>query len=105
MSPFWPKGSDVSHELSHGLLLHEPRSVIVNGCRDYAKSEEDEATWLAGCLLVPRDAAVVVAMSGAALDDAAAALGVSTQMVSYRVHSTGAKRQAGAVRARRGRGA
>lgn len=34
------------------------------GCRDYAKIEEDEAAWLSGCLLVPRDAVLALATSG-----------------------------------------
>jgi hypothetical protein len=40
------QNSDVAHESSHGLLMHEPRCAIVNGCRDYSRSEEDEAAWL-----------------------------------------------------------
>ncbi len=99
------QNSDVAHELSHGILLHEPRTAIVNGCRDYARGEEDEAAWLSGCLLVPRDAAVVVAMSGTPLHVAAEEYGVSTQMMTFRVNSTGARRQAEASRARRGRSA
>ena len=70
--PAWPKhhrvvifndsnpparqNSDVAHELVHGLVLHEPKSAIVNGCRGYSKPDEDEAAWLSGCLLVPREA-------------------------------------------------
>ena len=99
------QNSDVAHELSHGLLLHEPRTAIVNGCRDYAKAEEDEAAWLSGCLLVPRDAALVVASDGLDLRIAAAQYGVSADMMRYRVHSTGAKKQAEASRARRTRSA
>jgi Zn-dependent peptidase ImmA (M78 family) len=99
------QNSDVAHELSHGILLHEPRTAIVNGCRDYAKAEEDEAAWLSGCLLVPRDAAVLVAMSGTPLRIAAEEYGVSVPMMTFRVNSTGARRQAEASRARRGRSA
>lgn len=97
------QNSDVAHELSHGLLLHEPRAAIVNGCRDYAKAEEDEAAWLSGCLLVPRDAALLVASDELDLRTAAAHYGVSAEMMRYRVNSTGAKRQAEASRARRSR--
>lgn len=96
------QNSDLAHELSHGLLLHEPRMAVVNGCRDYAKTEEDEAAWLSGCLLVPRDAAVKVAKAGLDLHFAAADYGVSIDMMRYRVNSTGAKRQAEASRARQG---
>ncbi len=95
------QNSDIAHELSHGLLLHEPRSAIVSGCRDYAQPEEDEAAWLSGCLLVPRAAAVAVAFSGKPIDVAAIEYGVSTQMMAYRVNSTGARRQAEATLSRR----
>lgn len=97
------QNSDLAHELSHGLLLHEPRAAIVNGCRDYAKAEEDEAAWLSGCLLVPRDAALLVASDGLDLRTAAEHYGVSAEMMRYRLNSTGAKRQAEASRARRSR--
>jgi Zn-dependent peptidase ImmA (M78 family) len=96
------QNSDVAHELAHGLLLHDPRSAIVNGCRDYSKADEDEAAWLSGCLLVPHEAAVVVAMAGTPMGIAAVEYGVSMQMMTYRVNSTGAKKQAEASRRRRG---
>ena len=95
------QNSDVAHELSHGLLLHEPRHPIINGCRDYTKVDEDEAAWLSGCLLVPREAAVVVAMANTPMGIAAVEYGVSTQMMTYRVNSTGARKQAEASRRRR----
>ncbi len=95
------QNSDVTHELGHGLRLHEPRHAIVNGCRDYSKAEEDEASWLAGCLLVPRAAAVAVAYAGEPLDLAAERYGVSLEMMRMRVHRTGAQRQADAARRRR----
>jgi hypothetical protein len=98
------QNSDIAHELSHGLLLHEPRGAIVNGCRDYARLEEDEAAWLSGCLLVPRAAAIQIAMAAMPMGVAAVEFGVSTQMMTYRVNSTGARRQAEASRAGGGRG-
>lgn len=88
------QNSDLAHELSHGLHLHEPRHAIIQGCRDYSKAEEDEAAWLSGCLLVPRDAAVAVAASGTPIERAAAEYGVSDRMMSWRVNVTGAKAQA-----------
>ena len=93
--------SDLAHELAHGLLMHEPRRAIVNGCRDYPKKDEEEAAWLSGCLLVPREAALLVAMAGTPMGIAAIEYGVSTQMMTYRVNSTGARRQAEASRRRR----
>ncbi len=95
------QNSDVAHELSHGLLLHEPRHTIINGCRDYATVDEEEAAWLSGCLLVPREAALVVATAQTPMGQAAIEYGVSTQMMTYRVNSTGARKQAEASRRRR----
>lgn len=88
------QNSDVAHELAHGILLHEPRAAIVKGCRDYSKADEDEAAWLSGCLLVPRKAALAVAVAGTAMGVAAVEFGVSTQMMTFRVNSTGALKQA-----------
>jgi IrrE N-terminal-like domain len=95
------QNSDLVHEIAHGLRLHEPRHAIAHGCRDYSKPEEDEAAWLAGCLLVPRDAAFAIAISGTPLELAASQYGVSTQMMSWRVNATGSKLQAARTAARR----
>lgn len=95
--------SDLAHELAHGILLHQPRAAIVKGCRDISKQDEEEAAWLSGCLLVPRDAALAIAMAGRPLDLVAEDFGVSIEMMRYRVYSTGAKKQADARRAARGR--
>lgn len=96
------QNSDLAHELAHGLLMHEPRSAIMNGSRLYSTADEEEAAWLSGCLLVPREAAVAVAMAGTTMSVAAIEYGVSTQMMTYRVNSTGARRQAEASRRKRG---
>lgn len=95
------QNADITHELGHGLRLHEPRYAIVNGCRDYSKAEEDEASWLAGCLLVPREAALAVAQAREPLDQAAERFRVSLELMRMRVYATGAKRQADAARRRR----
>lgn len=85
--------SDLAHELAHGLLLHEPGYPIVNGCRDYRQSDESEAAWLSGCLLVPRDAALVVARSDTPVSQAAADFAVSVEMMTWRINVTGVRRQ------------
>ena len=87
------QNSDIAHELSHGLLLHEPRHAIVNGCRDYNRDEEEEANWLAGCLLIPREAAVRLAKSRTPKAQLAAEFGVSEKMYDWRLDVTGARIQ------------
>ena len=50
--------------------------------------------WLSGCLLVPREAALVGATAQTPMGTAAAEYGVSIQMMTYRVNSTGVRKQA-----------
>lgn len=98
------QNSDIAHELAHGLLLHQPRHPFMLGCRDYRRSEEDEAAWLAGCLLVPREAALQVAWLRLAMGTAAVEYGVSRQLMTWRVNQTGARLQAERARDRRSPG-
>lgn len=95
------QNSDIAHELAHGLLLHEPRHAIVDGCRDYRRDEEEEATWLAGCLLIPREAALRLARNQAPKSDLAAEFGVSEQMYDWRLDVTGARIQVQRARHKR----
>jgi Zn-dependent peptidase ImmA (M78 family) len=94
------RSSNVTHELSHGLLLHPPTAALDDrGCRLWDQTVEDEANWLAGALLIPEDATLVIARRGISLSDAAAHFGVSEKMVEYRLNVTGARlRVARAVR-------
>ena len=51
--------NSLSHELSHTLLEHEPGPAVgVGGCRHWDGTQEAEADWLAGALLVPRASAL-----------------------------------------------
>jgi hypothetical protein len=97
------QNSDITHELAHGLLLHDPRHPIVSGCRDYNKAEEDEAAWLSGCLLIPRAAALHIARTGSPEHVAAEKYGVSADMVRFRVNATGARKQVARASRRWGR--
>lgn len=86
------QASDVTHELAHALLLHEPAPALdERGCRLWNQNIEDEAQWLAGALLVTEDAALWIARSNLALTDAAQRFGVSVEMVRYRLNMTGAR--------------
>lgn len=55
-------GSDVMHELAHLLLDHEPGTMFFGlnnvALRSHDKGQEEEATWLGGCFLLPREAPV-----------------------------------------------
>ncbi len=83
--------SNLCHELSHGLLLHPPTPAMDDsGCRVWNQDVEDEATWLAGCLLVTEQAALATARGRWTLVEAAERFGVSEAMMQFRINKTGA---------------
>jgi Zn-dependent peptidase ImmA (M78 family) len=59
----------------------------------YDKQQEEEADWLSGCLLLPRDALVSIKRRGLVDADAAKAYGVSISMMKYRMSMTGMNKQ------------
>lgn len=87
------QNSNLAHELSHGLLLHPPTPAMDDkGCRIWNGDIEDEASWLSGCLLVTMEAALAVAGGQWTMATAASQLGISVDMVRYRVNVTGARK-------------
>lgn len=90
--------NSISHELSHGLLLH-PAQVALDaaGCRVWDTVIENEANFLAGALLVTDTAAVNIARQGIPVHEAARMYGVSPKLITYRLNVTGARRRAGRV--------
>jgi Zn-dependent peptidase ImmA (M78 family) len=95
------RNSDVTHELSHGLLLHPPTPALDHrGCRDWNQDIEDEAEWLSGVLLVPERAALAVVRGHHILEEAAEHFGVSAQMMRWRLNATGAHKRVSRERAR-----
>ncbi len=86
------QASSVAHELSHGLLHHQPAPALDDsGCRVWDQGIEDEAQWLAGALLIPEDAALWIVRAGLPEDQAAERFGVTSPMVRFRVNVTGAR--------------
>ena len=59
----------------------------------YEKQQEEEADWLSGCLLLPREALLSIRRRGLAETDAASQYGVSMKMLTYRNALTGVNRQ------------
>ncbi len=89
------QNSNITHELAHGLLGHPPTPALDNrGCRDWNQDIEDEASWLAGNLLVTEQAALAVARGRWSKTEAALRFGVSPQMIQFRLNATGALRRA-----------
>src|SRR5487761_1348426 len=89
--------SDASHEASHLLLDHDVKEVEQLGGLSFFTCdpvEEQEANWLAGCLLHPRDLLVRSLKRGLDVAAIAEANAVSLQMANFRLRATGAERQA-----------
>jgi Zn-dependent peptidase ImmA (M78 family) len=86
------QNSNLSHELSHGLLGYPPTPAMDDtGCRVWNQDVEDEAVWLAGCLLVTEPTTLAIARERWTIDEAAVRFGVSKAMINYRVNATGAR--------------
>ena len=96
------QNSNLAHELAHALLLHPPSVAFDSrGCRYWNQDIEDEANWLSGILLVTEEATIAIAIGQLSLHDAAWSLGVSNQMIRFRMNATGANKRV--KRARGGR--
>lgn len=89
------KASNLMHELAHLLMGHKPARVDVSEdglliLNTFSKRQEDEAHWLAGCLLLPREALKTISRNaGDNLKAAARKYGVSLPMLRYRMNVTG----------------
>jgi Zn-dependent peptidase ImmA (M78 family) len=101
------RASDVMHELAHLVLDHKPASVIVSQdgsmvLRSYNARQEDEANWLAGCLLLPRDALLRCKHLKLPVVEVAHKYGVSEKLAVFRMRITGVDRQWEAATRQRG---
>jgi len=88
------QNNSLAHEIGHVVLKHEPAKMYVTPddlimMSEYNPIHEEEATWFAGAILVPRDALLDVAARG--LTDSAAAdyFGVSSAVFQMRRNRTG----------------
>ncbi|MEU5993585.1 ImmA/IrrE family metallo-endopeptidase [Spirillospora sp. NPDC047418] len=88
------QASNVAHEAAHGLLLHPAAPVLDRrGCRLWNEDVEDEASYLAGALLVPRAAAWWLVKRKMSFEEAAHHFGCSVEMIRWRVNLTGARKR------------
>jgi hypothetical protein len=98
------RNSDLSHELAHIILRHELSRLERLGALSYFvcdASQEEEAAWLSGCLLLPRKLLLADLRRGLTASDIARRRRVSESMVTYRINITGATRQIGSFTRRR----
>ena len=94
--------SDIAHEVAHILLGHELQTVQQLKGASFLTcdpDEEQEANWLAACLLLPRKLLVRAALRGLDPAEIAHQYNVSRRMTEFRLRTTGVSRQ---LKARRG---
>jgi hypothetical protein len=88
------QSSDIVHELSHLILGHEPARLIMSNdgslaMRSYDQKQEDEASWLAWALLLPREGLVTARKNKLTVEQIAERFGVSEMLVNFRLRMTG----------------
>jgi hypothetical protein len=99
--PVGRQANTLMHEWSHIELRHRPnRADRSDGglllLSDYPKEFEEEADWLAGCMLLPRNGLLYHCGAGLDAQGVADHYGVSRQLATWRIGKTGVKRQLGA---------
>ncbi len=88
--------SNLAHELAHVLLAHPAEVVCMGDSARRADSHlENEAAFLAGCILVPNEAAHRLAAYRVDIGAAAKMYGVSEDMITYRLRMSGALKRVG----------
>lgn len=89
--------SDIAHELSHILLEHNVREVQQLGGHTFFTcdpDQEEEATWLGGCLLLPRPLLLREAFLHSDAEAIADRYHVTLQMAKFRLNTSGVLLQA-----------
>lgn len=90
--------SSLAHEIAHILLGHEPSIMFVMPqsevvLRTHNKEQEDEANWLSGCILLPREALLRARRLRLTDDQICTEYGVSPSMLRFRINATGVDAQ------------
>jgi Zn-dependent peptidase ImmA (M78 family) len=89
------QASNIAHEIAHLILEHEPTRLVMSQdgglvMRSFNEKQEEEANWLAWCLLLPRQAIVEALKKRVSVEEIAVQFGVSEPLVRFRVQKTGA---------------
>lgn len=88
------QNNSIAHEIGHIVLKHEPAKMFVTPdglmmMSEYNASHEDEATWFAGAILVPRDGLIDAVRRSVSDAAAASHYGVSVAIIRMRRNLTG----------------
>lgn len=92
------RSSDIMHEVAHHILEHQPSEIELSAegllmLETYSRKQEEEADWLAGCLLLPRPALVHIRKRFRDYEEAAERYLVSMAMLKYRLDVSGVNYQ------------
>lgn len=92
------QASDITHELAHFILDHEPSTMILShdggiAMRTFDRKQEDEANWLAWCLLLPREVLVWAKQARLSTAEIAVRFEVTEALVIFRLNVSGVKFQ------------
>jgi Zn-dependent peptidase ImmA (M78 family) len=88
------QNNSIAHEIGHVVLRHEPAKMYVTPdglmmMSEYNLVHEEEATWFAGAVLVPRDALLDFVKRGIDNTEAAKLMAVSVKLLEMRRRRTG----------------
>lgn len=86
------------HELAHIYLDHVGSRVDVTEdgillVSDFSAEQEDEANWLAGALLAPREALLTAKTAGKSAQQICKEFGISPELCAWRLRMTGVDAQ------------
>ena len=98
--------SDIAHEIAHLLLRHDVRELQQIAGHTFFTcnpEQEEEANWLAGCLLLPRALLLREAFAGSNPATIAEKYHVSLPMARFRLNASGVLLQAQRARSSRTR--
>lgn len=92
------KASDLMHEISHILLGHRPSEIAVTQeqvlmLNIFNADQENEAGWMAGSLLLPRTALMLIKRKGWSAQTVRSIYKASEIMLNYRLNKTGVNSQ------------
>jgi len=87
------QASNLAHEIAHLIIGHKGQTFVNPEAglflSAYEKKEEDEANWLSGCLLLPREACIYIKKQNMTDTQAIKKYCVSKEMLNYRMNVTG----------------
>jgi Zn-dependent peptidase ImmA (M78 family) len=92
------QASNIAHEIAHLILEHEPTKLVMSSdgalvMRSFDEKQEEEANWLAWCLLLPRASIIAALRKRSTVEQIALQFGVSQTLVNFRIQKTGARVQ------------